>query len=124
MTESEARGRFGADNIKIYRTAFSDNDRAHAEEATTGFAKIICVGRKEKIVGAHIVGSHAGELIHEVVLAMQQKLSVRALGNLIHIYPTLTQVNQQAGLDAVLAQLAAPRVRKTFARYLNWWRMW
>ncbi len=123
VTEREARERFGANKIRIYRTAFDDNDRAHAEEMTIGFAKIICVGSKEKIVGAHIVGAHAGELIHEIVLAMKQGLSVRALGNLIHVYPTLTQVNQQAGLDAVLAQLASPVLKKILARYFAWWRV-
>jgi len=40
----------------VYRTDFTDNDRAQAEEDTKGFAKIICIGRKNEIVGAHIVG--------------------------------------------------------------------
>src|SRR5574341_653594 len=64
LTESEAQKKFGGTNVHVYRTAFADNDRAQAEEDTKGFAKIICSGRKNEIVGAHIVGAHAGELIH------------------------------------------------------------
>ncbi|MCA1577115.1 MAG: hypothetical protein LC794_07105 [Acidobacteria bacterium] len=90
LTENEAQEKFGATKIQIYRSHFVDNDRAQAEEESRGFAKIICAGRKNEIVGAHIVGPHAGELIHEVVLAMKLRLSITALGSMIHVYPTLT----------------------------------
>jgi len=120
LTETEAKKKFGATYVHIYRTPFSDNDRAQAEEENKGFAKIICIGRKNEIVGAHIVGAHAGELIHEVVLAMKQRLSITALGSMIHVYPTLTQVNQQAGLDALLAQLAS--YKKFLSYYFKLWR--
>src|SRR5574341_1010744 len=119
LTESEAQKKFGGTNVHVYRTAFADNDRAQAEEDTKGFAKIICSGRKNEIVGAHIVGAHAGELIHEVVLAMKKRLSITALGSMIHVYPTLTQVNQQAGLDAILKNLS------TYKRWLLYYfRIW
>ena len=120
LTENEAKKKFGATNIHIYRTNFADNDRAQAEEETKGFAKIVCKGRKNKIVGAHIVGAHAGELIHEVVLAMKQRLSIAALGSMIHVYPTLTQINQQAGLEAVLEQLAS--YKRLLSHYFKMWR--
>src|SRR5690349_5081201 len=107
LTESEAMKKFGPTKVHIYRTSFADNDRAQAEEEPRGFAKIICTGRRNQIVGAHIVGPHAGELIHEVVLAMKEELPITALGTMIHVYPTLTQVNQQAGLDAILKKLLA-----------------
>jgi len=120
LTENEAKVKFGATNIHIYRTNFADNDRAQAEEETKGFAKIVCKGRKNEIVGAHIVGAHAGELIHEVVLAMKQRLSISALGSMIHVYPTLTQVNQQAGVDAILKGLSA--YKKWLSYYFKIWR--
>jgi pyruvate/2-oxoglutarate dehydrogenase complex dihydrolipoamide dehydrogenase (E3) component len=120
LTESEAATKFGESNIHTYRTAFADNDRAQAEEETKGFAKIICRGRKREIVGAHIVGAHAGELIHEIVLAMKRRLSITALGGLIHVYPTLAQVNQQAGLDAIVENLAS--YRKWLSYYFRIWR--
>jgi pyruvate/2-oxoglutarate dehydrogenase complex dihydrolipoamide dehydrogenase (E3) component len=120
LTESQAKKRFGETNVHVYRTDFADNDRAQAEEETRGFTKIVCTGRKKEIVGAHIVGAHAGVLIHEVVLAMKKRLSITALGNMIHVYPTLTQVNQQAGLDAILEGLAA--YKKWLSYYFRVWR--
>jgi pyruvate/2-oxoglutarate dehydrogenase complex dihydrolipoamide dehydrogenase (E3) component len=120
LTETEAKEKFGATNVHIYRTQFADNDRAQAEEETKGFAKIVCTGRKNEIVGAHIVGAHAGELIHEVVLAMKQRLSITALGSMIHVYPTLTQINQQAGVDAILENLSA--YKKWLSYYFRVWR--
>jgi pyruvate/2-oxoglutarate dehydrogenase complex dihydrolipoamide dehydrogenase (E3) component len=120
LTETEAKEKFGATNVHIYRSPFADNDRAQAEEETRGFAKIICTGRKNEIVGTHIVGAHAGELIHEVVLAMKKRLSITALGSMIHVYPTLTQVNQQAGLDAILKGLSA--YKKWLSYYFKVWR--
>ncbi len=120
LTENEAKKKFGETNVHVFRTDFADNDRAQAEEETKGFAKIVCKGRKNEIVGAHIVGAHAGELIHEVVLAMNKRLSITALGGMIHVYPTLTQVNQQAGLDAILKNLSA--YKKWLSYYFRIWR--
>lgn len=120
LTENEAKERFGPTKVRIFRTHFVDNDRAQAEEESRGFAKIVCTGRKNEIVGAHIVGPHAGELIHEVVLAMKLRLSITALGSMIHVYPTLTQINQQAGLDAILSNLLA--YKKWLAYYFRIWR--
>lgn len=120
LTENEARKKFGPTEVHVYRTQFADNDRAQAEGNTTGFVKVICSGRKNKIIGAHIVGPHAGELIHEVVLAMRLRLPITSLGSMIHVYPTLTQVNQQVGLDAILNNLLA--YKKWFSHYLKLWR--
>ncbi len=118
LTESEARARYT--RIHVYRATFADNDRAQAESATGGFCKLVCAGRTGEIVGAHIVGPHAGELIHEVVLAMKQRLPAAALGSLMHVYPTLTQVNQKAGLDAVLARLQS--FKTILSIYFTWRR--
>lgn len=116
LTEREARGRHA--RVRVYRSEFADNDRAQAEGEARGFAKLVCAGRRERIAGATIVGPHAGELIHEVVLAMKMKLGVTALGALTHVYPTLTQVNQKAGVDALLRRLNAPLARALMRRYL------
>lgn len=119
LTENEAKKKYGESNVHVYRTDFADNDRAQAEEETIGLAKMICTGRKNEIIGAHIVGPHAGELIHEIVLAMKRRLSITALGSLIHVYPTLTQVNQQAGVDAILKNFSA--YKKWLSYYFKIW---
>jgi len=116
LTEAEARERHG--RVEIYRAEFADNDRAQAEGEARGFAKLVCAGRRGRLVGASIVGPHAGELIHEVVLAMKMRLGVTALGALTHVYPTLTQINQKAGVDALLRRLNSPLARSVMRRYL------
>lgn len=95
MTEEQARKRYGK-GIYVLKQPFAGVDRAQAEGSTLGFAKIITLGNGQ-ILGAHLVGPSAGELIHEVVLAMSKKLPVSALTG-IHIYPTLSEVNSKTGL--------------------------
>lgn len=95
LTEKQAKERYG-DDVCVLKQPFSGVDRAQAEAATTGFGKIITKGNGE-ILGAHLVGISAGELIHEIVLAMSHKLPVSALTG-IHVYPTLSEVNSKAGL--------------------------
>lgn len=94
LTEEQARKRY--DDVYVLKQEFENVDRAQTEGATQGFAKIITRSNGE-ILGAHIVGSSAGELIHEVVLAMSHKLKVSALSG-IHVYPTLSEVNSKAAL--------------------------
>jgi pyruvate/2-oxoglutarate dehydrogenase complex dihydrolipoamide dehydrogenase (E3) component len=95
LTEQQARERYG-DDVVVLKQPFAGVDRAQAENATKGFGKIITRANGE-ILGAHIVGPSAGELIHEVVLAMANKLPVKSLTG-IHIYPTLSEVNSKTGL--------------------------
>ncbi len=96
LTEKQARDRYG-DDICILKQEYAGVDRAQAEGATLGFAKIITTSKGE-ILGAHLVGKVAGELIHEIVLAMSNKLKVSALTG-IHIYPTLAELNGKAALQ-------------------------
>ncbi len=119
MTETEAREKFGGD-VKIYKVSFTENDRAQTESSTTGFAKIVT--RKGKIVGATLVGEHAGELIHEFVWAMKENLKVSELNKIIRVYPTLAKIVQAVGTEATLENLKSPFAQKWFARYLKIWR--
>jgi dihydrolipoamide dehydrogenase len=118
LTEREAREKFG--KVKTIKVAFEENDRAHAEGERQGFAKIIL--HKKRIVGAHIVGLRAGELIHEFVLAMKLGLSLADLNKAIHVYPTLSKITQAIGTESTLESLQSPLVQRWFARYLKFWR--
>ncbi len=95
LTEEQARKEYGED-VCVLKQDFAGVDRAQSEAATQGFCKIITKSNGG-ILGAHIVGASAGELIHEIVLAMNYKLKVSALSG-IHIYPTLAEVNSKAAL--------------------------
>jgi len=89
LTEDEARAKYAG--IKVYRSAYSGNDRAVTDAEEQGFAKVI-TDKKGFILGAHIVGANAGDIIHEYVFAKANKLKIGSLSSTIHIYPTLAQV--------------------------------
>jgi len=89
LTEEEAKVRYK--DLKIYKSAYSGNDRAVTDLEESGFAKVIC-DNKGHILGAHIVGASAGEIIHEYVLAKSAGFTIGKISFAIHIYPTLAQV--------------------------------
>ncbi|MEN9222577.1 MAG: FAD-dependent oxidoreductase [Thermostichus sp. BF3_bins_97] len=122
LTESEAKQHYGND-VMVLKHEFAEVDRAQAESATLGFAKLIC-RRNGQLLGAHLVGSHAGELIHEVVLAMSHKLPVSALAG-IHVYPTLSEVNAKAALQHKKQKFAAnTRLQNFLEGFFSWRRAW
>jgi pyruvate/2-oxoglutarate dehydrogenase complex dihydrolipoamide dehydrogenase (E3) component len=119
LTENEAREKFG-DKVKVFKISFEENDRAQTESETVGFAKIVT--HKNRIVGAHLVGAGAGEIIHEFVWAMRENLKISELNKIIRVYPTLAKIVQAAGTEATLETLKSPFVQKWFKRYLKIWR--
>lgn len=119
MTEADARKRFD-EGIKIYRVAFEDNDRAQSESSSEGFAKVVTY--KKVIIGATLVGSHAGELIHEFVWAVKQRMKIGDLNKIIRVYPTLAKITQAVSTEATIEDLRSPFVQKWFKRYLTIWR--
>ena len=80
----------------IYRVDFQDVDRAITERETLGFTKILTEKGKDKILGATIVGENAGDLLHEIVLAMKAKIGLGTIANTIHAYPTQAEVVRKA----------------------------
>jgi pyruvate/2-oxoglutarate dehydrogenase complex dihydrolipoamide dehydrogenase (E3) component len=115
LTEDEARKRHR--EVRILRAPFHDNDRAQAERDTRGHVKVIAT-RKGVILGATIVGAHAGELIATWALALQQRLKVRALGELVVPYPTLAEAGKKAAIGYFTPNLTRPLLRRiiTFLR--------
>ncbi len=79
---------------RVYAFPFNDIDRAQAEGETDGKAKII-TNLKGKLLGAALVGPNAGELIHEYTLAIAKRMKASDLSGVIHIYPTLAQINRR-----------------------------
>ena len=86
LTELQARAQYG--DVDVFRLEQKDVDRAVAEGETLGFSKVIATKWRGKIVGVHLVGTSAGEVIHEYVLAMQEGIPLRKLGGMMHVYPT------------------------------------
>ena len=112
LTEADARAKYG--KINILRWPYHENDRAQAERETEGHVKVV-VGPKGHILGASIVGSHAGELIQMWSLALSQGLKIRAMTDWISPYPTLSEVNKRAAFRYYATAASNPVVRKAIA---------
>jgi pyruvate/2-oxoglutarate dehydrogenase complex dihydrolipoamide dehydrogenase (E3) component len=108
LTEQAARD-VGRD-VRVLRWPYAQNDRAQAERATDGFVKLLadCRGR---VVGATIVGAHAGELAHLWVLAIGQKLKLSAVAGMIAPYPTIGEVGKRAAGSYFTERLFSDRTR-------------
>ena len=88
LTEAEAREKYG--DVDVFTLDQADVDRAVAEGETHGFSKVIATRWTGKILGVHLVGTNAGEVVHEYVLAMQSGIPLRKLSGMIHVYPTFS----------------------------------
>ncbi|GAC1627727.1 MAG: mercuric reductase [Ktedonobacteraceae bacterium] len=117
LTYEEAKKQYK--DIRIAMFPFAEVDRAQAENETTGFIKLILAGKKEEIVGAHIVGLHAGELLGEMTLAMQHNMTIDDIYTTIHAYPTMATGVQQAAFEAYLHSDRAANNRKVVRTLLN-----
>ena len=94
LSEDEAKAKGVAVEVTTYK--LHELDRAIADSATTGFVKVLTPPGKDKILGATIVGDHAGELLAEYVLAMKHGLGLNKLLGTIHTYPTMAEANKFA----------------------------
>lgn len=109
LTERDARERYG-DSLKILHAPFADNDRARAEHRTEGFVKAI-VDRRGRVLGATIVGQHAGELIQTWGLAISGGFKIGKLAGMIAPYPTLSEINKRAAGSFFTPTLFSPRTQ-------------
>ena len=81
---------------EVVKYKLHDLDRAVADGETQGFVKVLTVPGKDRILGATIVGVHAGDLLAEYVLAMKHGLGMSKILGTIHTYPTLSEANKYA----------------------------
>ncbi|MBY0226932.1 MAG: FAD-dependent oxidoreductase [Hyphomicrobium sp.] len=115
-TEAEARTSLG-DSIRVLRADFSGNDRAQAEASTEGFIKVI-TGKRGRIIGATIVGPHAGELMMPWVLAITTGMKIGDIAGLIFPYPTLSEISKRAAGSYYTPTLFSSRTR-AIVRFLG-----
>ena len=115
LTEKQAREKHG--EVRVLRFPYAENDRAQAERRTAGQAKVI-VTPKGEILGASLVGLHAGELLQPWVLAISQKLKIGAMAQTIAPYPTLSEINKRVAGSFYTPTLFSDRTRKV-VRFLG-----
>ena len=94
LNEQEAQAQGIAYEVTKY--GIDDLDRAIADSEAHGFVKVLTVPGKDRILGVTIVGTHAGDLLAEYVLAMKHGLGLNKILGTIHTYPTLTEANKYA----------------------------
>ena len=109
LSEVEARAK--GNEVRILRFPFEENDRAIAEGATRGLVKVVAT-RRGRVLGASIVGAHAGELILPWVLAVKYRLGVGKLAQAIVPYPTLSEASARAAGSFHAPMLFGPRTKR------------
>ena len=107
---NEAQAKLAGITPHIARFDFKEVDRAIIEHETTGLAKLLI--HKNRIIGATLLGPQAGELISEIVLAMQANLKISHISSAIHAYPTLAQINRRTVNSYLGAKLFNPKTKK------------
>ena len=106
---------------EVSRYDLDDLDRAIVEGETRGFVKVLTEPGKDKILGATIVGEHAGELLAEFVMAMKHGLGLNKILGTIHAYPTWAEANKYTA--GVWRKAHAPEhILKWLQRYHTWRR--
>ncbi|MBI2970411.1 MAG: FAD-dependent oxidoreductase [Gammaproteobacteria bacterium] len=94
LSETEAREQGTA--FEVARFGFDELDRAIADGTDQGFVKVVTAGGSDRILGACIVGEHAGDLLAPYVLAMKHGIGLNKILGTIHVYPTLSEAVKHA----------------------------
>jgi pyruvate/2-oxoglutarate dehydrogenase complex dihydrolipoamide dehydrogenase (E3) component len=116
LNETEAKKR--GISYELATAEFAENDRARAEGHMEGKVKVLMEPGKwfglrgGRILGAQIVGPHAGELIHVFVVMMQNGVKASKISGAVHAYPTLAEANKRAVSSVLGAKLFRPGTRK------------
>ena len=97
--QTEAEVQKSGREYKVGRFPFSANGRAKAMQQTAGFVKVIADEAYDEILGVHIIGPAAGELIAEAVLAMEFSASAEDIQRTVHAHPTLAEALHEASLS-------------------------
>lgn len=103
LTETQAREKFG-DDVQTCDWPMTKVDRARSEGDTAGFLKLVHL-KNGTLLGTTIVAAHAGEMIHEWIVALDQSIKVEDLSNAIHVYPTYSIAGMQAAAGIRIGKL-------------------
>src|SRR5690348_4568969 len=99
MTEAQVKEK--KIEYKVGKFPFSANGRARTSGETEGFVKIIRDAKYGEILGAHIVGAHATEMIHELAVARENEFTVEEVDLTVHAHPTLSEAIAEAVMDSM-----------------------
>ncbi len=115
--EAESRGI----KVRTFVQELDAVDRAILDDETDGFVKVHIKQGSDRIVGATVVASHAGEMLSELTLAIAKGIGLGAIADVIHPYPTQAETFRKLG-DQYNRTRLTPRVKRIFERWLAWTR--
>ena len=119
LTEAEARKLHG-DKIRVYTVDYNNLDRAHTDRELIGKGKFIC-GKNGKLLGVHILGYRAGDIIHEAHIIKAQNIAFHKIAFIIHAYPTYSELIWKASRLAYLDKLQRNLFIQLITKIHNWW---
>jgi pyruvate/2-oxoglutarate dehydrogenase complex dihydrolipoamide dehydrogenase (E3) component len=106
-------------SYKVLEMEFDENDRAQAEKRTDGAIKVL-VSPKGYVLGATILGTHAGELIYPWVILIQNNLKISAITSSIAPYPTLNDINKRIAGSFYTDKVFSPFMKKMVKFIMRW----
>ncbi|RMD54353.1 MAG: dihydrolipoyl dehydrogenase [Nitrospirae bacterium] len=110
LTEKEAIDK--GFKVKVGRFQYRGLGKAHAMGEITGMVKIIAEDVSDKIIGAHIIGAHASDMIHELALAMEKGIKALDVAHMVHSHPTLAEAIMEAAEDVHGIAIHVPKLKK------------
>jgi len=117
LTAAAAREIHPGRRVHVYRHEFAHNDRARTEGRTEGAILLVTV--RGRLVGAHCLGPTAGDLIHELSMAITLGLKITDLSRFVHLYPTYSTGIAQVAAQASIARFRRLRPLTRLVRWLN-----
>ena len=115
---NEKRARKEGIEYALIEEQFSENDRALAEGTPEGKIKLL-LGTKGSLLGCQIIGSRAGEIIHEWILALNGKVGLSTMAGAVHLYPTLSEISKRAAGDYFSSRLFSDRTKAVLRHLFN-----
>ena len=101
LTEAAAIEKYGKENVLVGKFPFAANGRALACNETAGFVKVITEKRYKEMLGVHMVGADAAEMISEASSLMACEIPVDEVADIIHAHPTCSEAFMEACADAL-----------------------
>ena len=103
--KTEEQLKVNKNNYKVGKFPFMANSRAKAIDETEGFVKILADSLTDKVLGVHIIGPHAGEMIAEMAIAMEFGASSEDIARTCHAHPTFSEAIKEAALSVEKRQI-------------------